>query len=278
MNNLRFKRKIFALCLPGLVGFIMFFLIPFGKSLWYSFINDVYNKDFVWFDNYIMVLRNQYFKLALKNTLVFSFLGVGLLLVISFGLSIGLSKLKRFQMIKSAFLLPMLLPSVSIIFVWRMVFDNDVYFNVMKDGGSFIQVLPMYILYLWKNTGINVILLTAAFTQISGEIMEAAELDGVRGLRLYRYISIPLIAPTMFFVGVLSFVNTLKIFKESYLFYNTNYPPDAAYTIQYYMNNHFNRLNYQNLSCASAIVAIILSAIIFVVYRMQNRYMKDVSL
>jgi multiple sugar transport system permease protein len=279
MNNLRFKGKIFVLCIPGFAGFIWFFLLPFGKSLWYSFIDDVYHKNFVWFDNYITVLKNQYFRLALKNTLVFSIIGVVLLLLISFALSVGLSKLKKqFNLIKSAFILPMLLPSVSIIFVWNMVFDNDIYFSWMRDGGSFLQVLPIYALYLWKNTGINVILLTAALTQISREILEAAELDGVRGIKLYRFITIPLIAPSLFFVGILSFVNSLKIFKESYLFYNTNYPPDAAYTIQYYMNNHFTRLNYQNLSCASAIVAIILAIMIYVVYRVQNRYMRDVSL
>lgn len=279
MNNLRFKLKVFALCVPGFAGFILFFLWPFGKSLWYSFIDDVFNKNYVWFDNYRSVLNNQYFRLALKNTLIFSFIGLILLLIVSFTLSLGLSRLiKHLNLIKSAFILPMLLPSVSVIFVWRMVFDNDVYFTWIKDGIPIIQVLPIYALYVWKNTGINVILLTAAFTQLPGEILEAAELDGARGLKLYRYITLPLIAPALFFVGILSFVNSLKIFKESYLFYNTNYPPDAAYTIQYYMNNHYYRLNYQNLACASVIVAIILAIIIFVTYRIQNRFIRDVSL
>lgn len=279
MNSRKYKLKIFSLCIPGLAGFILFFLWPFGKSLWYSIIDDVYNKNFVWFDNYKSVISNQYFRLALKNTLIFSTVGVALLLIISFLISVGLSRLiKHFQGIKSAFMLPMLLPSVSIIFVWRLVFNNDSYYEWMKAGSSFIQVLPMYALYIWKNAGINIILFTAAFTQLPGEVLEAAELDGARGMKLYRYITLPLISPTLFFVGILSFVNSLKIFKESYLFYNTNYPPDPAYTIQYYMNNHFMRLNYNNLTCASAIVTIILAIIIVIAYRIQNRYMKDVSL
>ncbi|GHV06030.1 sugar ABC transporter permease [Clostridia bacterium] len=277
MNNTKFKLKVFALCVPGLVGFAMFFIFPFGKSLWYAFINDVYHKQFAWFDNYLSVLGNSYFQLALKNTLVFSVVGVTLLLLVSLALSIGLAKLgNKSTLVKSAFVLPMLLPTVSVIFAWRAIFNNDLYFALMKDGGAFMQILPIYALYIWKNAGINIILLTAALTQVPQAVLEAAELDGARGVKLYAKVTIPLIAPTLFFVGVLSFVNSLKIFKESYLFYNTNYPPDAAYTIQYYMNNHFGKLNYQNLAVSSSIVAILLAIIIFIVYRAENRFTKDV--
>jgi len=279
MNNKRFKLKVFALCIPGLAGFIMFFLWPFGKSLWYSFIDDVFHKNFVWFDNYRMVLGNRYFRLALRNTLIFSFVGVGLLLIVSLALSMGLVRLdRRYHFMKSAFFLPMLLPTVSVIFAWRLVFDNDVYFAWMKDGGPLLQTLPIYVLYIWKNSGVNIILLTAALSQLPGEIIEAAELDGVRGLKLFRYVTMPLITPVMFFVGILSFVNSLKIFKESYLFYGTNYPLDAAYNIQYYMNNHFLKFNYHNLACASAIAAIILTIIISLIYKIQNKFTEDVSI
>lgn len=277
MNNHRFKVKVLLLSVPGFLGFLLFFLWPFTKSLWYSVIDDVFHKRFVGLSNYITVWNNRYFQLALKNTLLFSIIGVALLLILSVTLALCLSKLgKQFSFLKKAFVLPMLLPSVSVIFVWRLVFDHDVYFKWMKDGGAFLQLLPIYALYLCKNTGMNVILLTAAFTQLPLEVLESAQLDGAKGLRLYRHISLPLISPTLFFVGILSFVNSLKIFKESYLFYKTNYPPDAAYTIQFYMNNHFGKLNYQNLSCASAITAILLGLIILIAYGVQNRSMKDV--
>jgi multiple sugar transport system permease protein len=105
MNNLRFKFKIYILCIPGLAGFVLFFLWPFGKSLWYSFVNDVYHKDFVWFDNYLAVFNNQYFRLALKNTLIFSLVGVGLFLLLSITLSLGLSKLaESLVLLKSTYI------------------------------------------------------------------------------------------------------------------------------------------------------------------------------
>lgn len=267
------------LCIPGFAGFLFFYLIPFFKCLWYAFINDVFHRRFVWFDNFKTVLSNRYFRLALKNTTVFSLLGVFLLMTLSFLLALGISSfVRKSGALKNAFLLPMLLPTISTIFVWRTVFDSDLYFSWMKQGNSILEALPVYVLFLWKNTGMNVILFTAAFSQLPEEVYEASELDGARGWRRLHYITLPLITPTVFFVGILSFVNSMKIFKESFLFFGTGYPPDAAYTVQYYMNNHFQKLNYQNLSCASTIVAVLLGVLIFTVYRLQNRYMREVGL
>lgn len=272
MHSKKYARKVFLLCIPGFAGFLIFYLIPFVKSLRYAFLSNAFQQEFVWFENFKSILSNQYFRLALKNTLVFSVLGVTLLMLLSFFLAYGLATVvRKFERIKNAFLLPMLLPTVGTIFIWRAVFDSDLYFSWMKGGSGILEALPIYVLFLWKNTGMNVLLFTAAFVQLPEEVYEAAELDGAKGLRRLWYITMPLIRPTTFFVGILSFVNSMKIYKESYLFFGTDYPPNAAYTVQYYMNNHFQKLHYQNLACASTIVALIVGLAIFIVYRCQSR-------
>ncbi len=279
MRTGKFRFKVFLLCIPGFSGFLLFYLLPFCKSLFYAFMKDSFQKEFVWFDNFKTVLENEFFRLALKNTVIFSLLGVALLLLLSFFLAYGLSALvKRTSFIKNSFLLPMFLPTISTIFAWRLIFESDLYFGWMKSGVGFVEALPIYVLYLWKNTGMNVILLTAAFANLPAPVLEAAEMDGARGWRRLRHIILPLTVPTLFFVGILSFVSSMKIFKESFLFFKTGYPPYAVYTVQYYMNNHFQKLNYQNLSCASVIVAVLIGILIFAVYRIQNKMWKDVEL
>lgn len=279
MYTKRFRLRVFFLCIPGFVGFVLFYFIPFFKSICYAFISDTYKREFVGFDNFKRILKNHYFRLALKNTVMFSLIGVSILLILSFILAYGLSTLvKRTAFIKNALVLPMLLPTISIVFAWRVIFDNEIYFSWMKHGNGFIEVLPIYVLYIWKNVGMNVILITAAFSNLSEGVLEASELDGARGWKRLWYIMLPLISPTLFFVGILSFVNSMKIFKESFLFFETGYPPDAVYSIQYYMNNHFQKINYPNLSCASTIVAVLIGILIFVIYQKQNKVLKDVSL
>lgn len=270
----RFKLKIALLSLPAVVGFLVFYIIPFFRSIGYSFISNVAKKEFVWFRNYKEVLANKYFRMALKNTVIFSGVGVIAIMLLSLFLSIALVKLsKKLSFIKSFFVMPYVLPSASIIFFWQMFFDTQQYtaLTELEGLGGFFDVLPLYVIFLWKNIGINIILITSALTKIDPSIYEAAAMDGAHGLKLHAKITLPLISPSLFFVGVLSFVNSLKIFKESYLYYNSNYPPDTAYMIQNYMNNHFFKLNYQNLSTAVVVFTLTMAVVIFIWYKLENK-------
>lgn len=268
-----FKLKILFLSLPVAAGFLIFYIIPFFRSIGYSFLKSANSREFVFLQNYKEVLGNQYFRLALINTVIFSLVGVSLIMLLSILLSVSLVKLSsRFSFIKSFFVMPYVLPSASIIFFWQVFFDTESYSSLTEINGlgGVFDVLPLYIIFLWKNIGINIILITSALTKITPEVYEAASLDGARGFKLHTKITLPLISSSLFFVGVLSFVNSLKIFKESYLFFSSNYPPEAAYMIQNYMNNHFYKLNYQNLSTAVVIFTLSMAVLIFIWYRLEN--------
>lgn len=270
----KLKLRLMLLGIPAAAGFAVFYIYPFIKSIGYSFIESNFSNRFVRFDNYKTVLSNEFFRLALKNTVIFSTVGVAAVVVLALLLSHGLVKLSRkYSLIKSAFIMPYVLPSASIIFVWQMLFSSDGYSalaSALGSGGLF-DVLPLYLLFIWKNIGIDIILITAALSMLPQDVYEAATLDGASGIKMHLKITLPLISPSLFFVTVLSFVNSLKIFKESYLFYNSNYPPDSAYMIQNYMNNNFFKLNYQNLSTAVTMFTVIVSIIIFVIYKLVNR-------
>lgn len=268
------KRKMFMLGLPAFLGFAAFYIIPFIRGIWFSFIDNNFLRNFVWLDNYKTVISNKFFRMAVRNTLIFSGISVSATVILALILSVGLVKLsERFSMIKSAYIVPYVLPTASIIFIWQMIFDSDSYFALTRlDGfGGLFEVLPLYLLFIWKNIGIDIILITAALSKLPQEVYEAAALDGASGLQKHLKITLPLISPSLFFVLVLSFVNSLKIFKESYLYYNTNYPPDPAYMIQNYMNNHFYKLNYQNLSAAVVMFTIVAGLVIFALYKLEEK-------
>ena len=184
----------------------------------------------------------------------------------------------RFSFVKNLLLAPMLLPTASVMFVWQLVFQNDAYTALTRHaaGAGFWTVLPLYLLYIWKNAGLNIIILSAAIASVPPETREAALLDGAEGFRLHWSVTLPQIAPSLTFVIVLSFVNALKNFRESYLFFQTDYPPDAAYTVQYYMNNHFRKLNYPNLTAGSVLFTVLIVVILLAVYRWENRYSEKI--
>ena len=150
----------------------------------------------------------------------------------------------------------MLLPTASIVLVFRAVF------------GSIENVLPLYILFIWKNIGICVILLTAALTTIENDIYESAKLDGADGFCLHRKITLPLIFPTISFSTLMAIVNSFKIFRESYLYYGRNY----GYTLQYYMNNNFLKFDYQALATSSVLTSFLVALIVICSFIIERRY------
>lgn len=261
---MRFQSKSKLCLLPSLVGILIFYLIPYIRVIYYSFIKSQFKKDFVGLQNYIDVLKNEYFQLALKNTAFLIIIAVPLIIVLALILSIVLvTTIKWLHKTRFAFILPMVLPAAGVITIWKMVFF------------SFDSVLPIYLLYFWKNTGILIIILTAALSTIDKEVIEASKLDGVTAFQGHRYITLPLIYPSILFSVLLSIVNSFKIFRESYLYYGNNYPPDHSYTLQYYMNNHFLKLNYQKLSVGAVITSLLLLIIIGLGLLVQRRFSSD---
>ncbi|MBD5384012.1 MAG: sugar ABC transporter permease [Ruminococcaceae bacterium] len=260
-KRLKWNTKCKLCLVPSLLGTAVFFVIPYLRVLYYSLIDNQFRRNFVWFDNYIKTLTNKYFLLSLKNSLLLIVIAVPILmalaLVISLALSYGIKWLRKTRF---AFILPMVIPTASIVLIWRSVFTDS------------STALPIYLLFIWKNIGICIVLLTAAFTSIESSVFEAARLDGANSFTLHTKITIPMIAPTVFFTALLSIVNSFKIFKESYLFYGTNYPPDHSYTLQYYMNNNFLKLDYQSLATSAVLTSILVFGIVMAGMAIQRRY------
>lgn len=274
MNKRGMKGQLALMSIPAIAGFLVLYVIPFGRSVYYSLIENTHTKVFVGIQNYGDVLGNQYFRLALRNSFVFSVVSVCLLM----GISIMISYLlmqggEKKQFWKRLFVLPMVLPTAGVVYVWQRVFQNanyDVLCELLVWGETFVM-LPVYLLFLWKNTGLTVVIITSALLHIPIEVSEAAEVDGISGFKKFCKIFLPLIVPQLFFAGMLAFTASLKIYKESSLYFGTDYPPDAAYTLQYYMNNHFHKLNYQVLTTATVIFTVLMLIIVFLFYRKEQK-------
>lgn len=260
-KHLKWNTKCKFCLLPSLIGTAIFFVIPYIRVLYYSVIDNQFRRNFVWLDNYIDTLTNEYFLLALKNSLLLIAICVPALIILALVISLALSYgIKWVRKTRFAFVLPMVIPTASVVLIWRGIFAENT------------TVLPIYLLFIWKNIGICIVLLTAAFTSIEKSIYEAARLDGADSFVLHTHITIPMIAPTVYFTVLLSIVNSFKIFKESYLYYGTNYPPDHSYTLQYYMNNNFLKLDYQSLATSAVLTSILVFGIVMAGMAIQRRY------
>ncbi|MBQ8187874.1 MAG: sugar ABC transporter permease [Clostridia bacterium] len=259
------KRTDILFLLPSLAGFLTFFIVPFFYSFTYAFTENAFTKKFVAFDNFTALFQNDFFRLAMKNTGKFTLCAVPLTMVLSILTALLIVRYAaKLPFVKSAFFLPVILPSATIVMLWQAYVSDAV--------PPFSSLL---LIYLWKYGGLNVMLILTALTGMSKDMLDAAKIDGAGLLRTTWHVTLPNIAPTLFFTFILSVVNSLKIFRESFLLY-TNYPDESVYMLQNYLNNHFQKLNYQNISTAAIFFAVIVYTVVAVVFVAEKKWSEQI--
>lgn len=248
-----YEKKVRLCLLPAFAGLCVFYFIPFAQVVAYSFTESTFSKRFAGIDNFIAVLKNPYFRLAAHNTLQMAAVCVPCYLLLSFVLSLLFWQSgKKSAMLRKFSIFPMVLPTVAAVTSFQDTF------------ASWDNILPIYAIFLWKYCGYGIILLSTAIQAIPEEYYELARMDGATMPQIHRFLTLPLCRPALSFTAVLATVFCFRIFRESSLYYFGNYPPDYSYTMQYYMNNHFLKLNYQNLAAASILNTLfILGAVFF---------------
>lgn len=283
-----FKRKksVVLFLLPGLIGILVFYLIPFVGGVYYSLTDGGFENKFVGIQNYVNIWQNQMFTLGLKNTMELSLLCAPLVWVVSFVVAVLLSGLKSSGgFFKNAVLMPYLMPTSAMLLIWLIVFDYGGIVNRAVTALGFDRVLwlagmpmrvPVVVMYLWKNLGFSVIIYLAALQSVPEAFYEYARLEGAGFFRRAFSITLPLVTPTAFLVLVMAWVNAFKIFKEVY-FIGGAYPDPEIYTLQNYMNNMFSKLNYQMVTTAAYSFAIIVMVIFGVLFFVEGRMRKGVN-
>ncbi len=271
---------------PSLVGVVLFFFLPLIMILVTSTQKSVTNSDFVGMDNYSSVLGNQAFILATKNTFLFSALAVPLAVILALLLALLLNtQIPGRSWFRSVFLNPMMVPVASIVLIWQVFFSFNGTLNSFLGGFGIEKIdwmksdwsrLVILLLFLWKNLGYNMVLFLSALNNVPVELQDSAKIDGAGSVKRFFHVSMVYLYPTIFFVGIMSLINSFKIFREVYLL-TGSHPFDALYLLQHFMNNAFAKLDYQKLSSAAIIMCIGMIVIVGILFLAENKLGRDVE-
>ena len=282
------RERLVSICYlaPSMLGVLVFFVLPFLVVIVYAFTGDPTNLDFVGWENFKSVLNNNAFKQAAKNTATFSVVAVPLAVCLSLLLAVLLdAKIPGKSTFRTIFLSPMMVPVASIVLLWQVLFHyNGVVNEVTAIFGadkidwlkSDYNQLVVLVLFLWKNLGYNMILFLAALSNIPKDVLEMATLEGAGSVKQFFIIKLRYISPSLLFVTILSLINSFKIFREVYLL-TGNYPYGNLYLLQHYMNNMFRNLDYQKLSTAALLMAVVMAVVIGLLFLVEYRYGKDIE-
>ncbi|MBR4701218.1 MAG: sugar ABC transporter permease [Oscillospiraceae bacterium] len=248
--------------------------------IYYSLVNRPVDGDFVGLDNYKALLHNKAFLLGAKNTGILLAISIPLAVLLPLKLALWLERaIPLKSQLRTALLSPMLVPVASVILVWQVLFHRNGSLNAWL--GTHLDwfyspwsILMVLLLYLWKNIGYHTILYTAALAAIPRTYIDMANLDGASRTRQFFAVKIHFLAPTIFFVVLMSLIASMKIFREVWLL-TGSYPNQNLYLLQHFMNNTFRNMDYQKLSSAALLLATVMGAVIAVLLGIERRLDRD---
>ncbi len=266
--------------LPSLLGVLLFYTIPFLFSLYYALVDNMGSQSFVGLRNFTDTLQNSLFQSAAVNTAVFVGLSVPLSMALSLFLSLCLQGMKRGRVLATMLLLlPLVVPSGTIVYFWKVLFDSNgllqkmplqLGFNheAVAQNGWAMGVLVA--VFLWKNVSYNIVLFWSGLNWIPKTYYEQMALEGAGKWKQFTNVTWIYLSPTTFVVLLMSIVNSFKVFKEVYMLYGA-YPSPDIYMLQHYMNNQFLSLNMQKLSSAAYILFLVIGIVLLIVFYAQKR-------
>lgn len=271
--------RIGLFVLPALIPLIVFWIYPILRSIFISLTDWDYmspDYNFVWFDNFIALFKDQRFYDALWNTVVFS---VGTLIpTIVLGLGLALLLQKSFKgsgIIKFILFSPWITPTVAVSIVWTWIYEpNTGIANAILNffglpGLQWIKssqtaMLAVIIVTVWKSLGYAMIFYLSALEKVPKELHEASGMDGAKSWQRFRDVTIPCISPTTFFLMIITMVNSLQAYDQIQILTQGG-PSGSTRTLLYmYYQLGFEEFN-MGQATAVAIVLILITVLLSVV-------------
>ena len=273
--------------LPALLLIGVFFLLPVASALVLSFTDfDLYaladpaNLRYVGLENYRTLLATPMFWKALGNTALFVALGVPLSLLASLGAALLVdARLARFRpLFRTALFAPVVTTLVAVALVWRYLLHTRYgLLNYLLThlglpaidwlGDPHWSMPAIVLLAVWKNFGYNMIILVAALQAIPADLHEAAVLEGAGGWERLRHVTLPLLAPTLALVAILTVSGYFQLFAEPYVMTQGG-PLQSTVSVLYFMFDQ--GFTWWKLGFASS-VAFVLFALILLLTALQLR-------
>ena len=213
-----YKKYFPIFVLPTLLAFIIAFVIPFFMGLYLSFCNfkTIGSAKWVGLSNYLYVFRDSAgFLSALWFTVKVAIVGVVSTNVLAFALALLLTKgLKGTNVYRTIFFMPNLIGGIILGYIWQLLL-NGILIRVAGVDLTFNSTFGYWgiiILYNWQKIGYLMIIYIAGIQSISGDILEAAKIDGCNSLKTLWYVIVPMLKPSLVSCALFQFMWTSNDF------------------------------------------------------------------
>ncbi|KEZ89756.1 MULTISPECIES: carbohydrate ABC transporter permease [Clostridia] len=291
MKAIRSNLIGYSFILPNLIGYAIFVFIP----VIFSFVLSVMKWDgsrapmeFVGLSNFVQIFNDRIFVQSFIHTIQYALLTVLPTLVLALLLAVLLNhKLKGIAVFRTALYFPYIASIVAVGAVWNMLFQPD--FGPINEFLRFIGIskpprwvvdvkwamVAISIVSVWKYMGYYMIVYLAALQGISGSLYEAAGIDGANGFQKLRYITIPMLTPTTFFVLIMLTIQCFKVFDLVYVMTGGG-PGNATKTlVNYIYEKAFTSWEFGPASAGALVLFSVVLIVTLIQFAGEKKWSKD---
>ena len=260
---------------PMLILYILFFILPLFQTIGYSFTD--YNginpkKEFTGLTNYFDVFQDKWFYNSMAFTGKSVLLMILLANVLGFLLALALNtKIKSRNILRAIVFCPFVFNNVTVGFIWQFLlgrFMTDLYpltgwkvFNIGWLSDNSLVLYSVVFVKLWQSIGYFMVIYLAGLQLLPQDPLEAALIDGCTGIKMIRYITIPLMKPTAFVCIFLAITESLNMFPLIMSLTNGG-PGHASENISLYIYNEAFKSHRMGYASALAVILTIIMTII----------------
>ena len=268
---------------PALLLFAAVALVPIGElvAMSLSRIDWVQGKaqwHFVGLEQYARVLRDALFRTGVANTIVFAVGAVVVQMILGFALALLTTKIARARVVyRTVFILPILVPGIVIGAIWKLMYNFD--FGVLNQLLGVIGVRPIdwlgngatalaavIAVDVWHWTPFVFLLMLAGLESLPQDVYEAARVDGATFFQELRYITLPLMLPTIVVTMLFRIIVGVKVFDEIYLLTGGG-PGTATEVVSYTIFRRFFTEGQTGYGSAMSVVVLFALVLVFIAAR-----------
>ncbi len=281
--NLRENLEGYLFISPWILGMVLFALGPILASFGLAFTrwNLFTEPEYVGWANFQKLAHDPLFYKSVFNTIYYTVFAVPLGLVLALGLAMLVNhRLRGVNFFRTAFFLPNVVAGIAMLLLWKWLFDpNFGLINLFLDWTGLMVVFEwigigrpqwissragampgMIFMSIWGLGGSMMIFL-AGLQNIPRELIEAAELDGAGPWKRFRYVTLPLLTPTIFFLMMVGVIGSLQIFNQAYVMTQGGPAHATLFYVLYLFQTAFERFQ-MGYACAMALVLFIITLIV----------------
>ncbi|WP_101295581.1 carbohydrate ABC transporter permease [Halegenticoccus soli] len=270
--------------LPYLLVFSIFLLYPLLKGLYMSLFdwNAIYpsESEFVLLDNYVRMMNDPLFWVAVKNTVYFVVLTVPTLVILGLLLALGVNRqIKGRKFLRAVFFSPYILTVSVVALIWIEMYAPQYgvfnYYIELALGSapnwlnSHLFAMPALALTtIWWTLGFNFVILLSARQGVPERLYEAARLDGASSWNAFKDITLPQMKPALLFVTVVQFIASFQIFGQPFIMTGGGPGNTTETVVMYLYKAAFNQHEFGYAAAVGYFLFVVLVGVSLVNYRL----------